>query len=546
MRRSSLALAAVVVSAIIAVAPAAGAPEQTPKRGGTVVFGLDGEGSCLNPITCGLRVFTTKVLTPAFAVAPDLTPKPQLVSSVTVTTKPPFTLTYHIRPEARWSDRVPVTARDFEFTHAAIRKALATNPDAVSGFFTLHGSVKSVRVLDAKTFRVVLHSRDAGWRGLFKTVLPRHALRGEDLETVWRDRVVNPKTGRPIGNGPFLLGRWVRGQQYTLLRNPNYWGPHASYLDSIAVRFSQRSGGTALPLELLEGLRQGELDFAFSRDPSLVPDLRRMSGINVSSTTTDTWERIDIQVGPRAGGHPALQVKRIRRALAYGIDRVAIVRRLFAQLDPAYRPSDSAIFLTTSAYYRANWAGYRYRPAESRRLLERAGCLRGSDGIYVCAGKRLELRLVTTAGASHRERTIELVQGQLRRAGIEVKLEFAPGSVLFRQMLPSGEYDLAFHADLTDFDASDKKARFGCRAARNYGGYCQRLLTKDLDQADRILDPDQRGRVLNRADQLLAKDVPVIPLYDLPYVLALRKTVRNVVVSPEDLLWNAEDWWLDD
>ena len=43
MRRSSFALAAVVVSGIVAVAPAAGVPEQTPKRGGTVVIGLDGD-----------------------------------------------------------------------------------------------------------------------------------------------------------------------------------------------------------------------------------------------------------------------------------------------------------------------------------------------------------------------------------------------------------------------------------------------------------------------------------------------------------------------
>ena len=38
----------------------------------------------------------------------------------------------------------------------------------------------------------------------------------------------------------------------------------------------------------------------------------------------------------------------------------------------------------------------------------------------------------------------------------------------------------------------------------------------------------------------------MIPFYDSPFVLALRNTVRNVVVSPADLLWNAEDWWLED
>ena len=62
-------------------------------------------------------------------------------------------------------------------------------------------------------------------------MLPEHALRGEDLETVWRDRMVNPKTGRPIGSGPFLVDDWDRGKRLTLVRNRNYWGPHLSHLD---------------------------------------------------------------------------------------------------------------------------------------------------------------------------------------------------------------------------------------------------------------------------------------------------------------------------
>ena len=542
-----LALAVALVAALLPVSGAGGADAQKPKRGGTVVIGLDGQPSCVNPITCGLYNFTQKVLTPAYALRPDLTAQPLLVSSAAVTRKRPLTITYRIRPEARWSDRMPVTSRDFRFTHEAIRKAYARDLGGVSGFHEVHRGVGSIRELGAKSFRVVFRSREAGWRSLFRTVLPRHALLGENLESVWSDDFDNPKTGSPIGSGPFLLERWERGKQYTLVRNRNYWGPHVSYLERIVVRFGERAGGTPPPLEVLGGLRGGELDFAFTQDPSFVSELRRLQGFRIFHTSADGWERIGIRVA--SGGHPALrgtQGKLVRQAIAYGIDRVGIVRRLYGEVDPTYGPSDSAVFLTTSRYYRANWAGYRYRPDESRRLLEQAGCERGADAIYVCAGRRLELRLITTAGASHRIRTVELIQTYLRRAGIEIELDFAPGSSLFSQILPSGDYDLAFHAQLLGFDASGKKAFLGCGGPTNFGGYCQRLLTSDLDQADRILDPVERSRVLNRADQQLAKDVPVIPLFERPFVLALRKTVRDVVVSPESLLWNAENWWLDD
>jgi peptide/nickel transport system substrate-binding protein len=497
------ALALAIVVSLLAVSGAGGSDAQTPKSGGTVVVGPVAEPNCLNPLTvstCGAAILTffwilEKVLTPTFAVAPDFSLRPSLVSRVTYTTKPPFTLTYHIRPEPRWSDGVPVSARDFVFTHDAIRKRL---PGEL--FLELHRNVRSIRIVDAKTVRVVLRTRDAGWHGLFAEVLPEHALRGENLKSVWRDRIDNPKTGRPIGNGPFLIERWERGKQLTLIRNPRYWGPHVAHLDRLVVRFR---AGIPPSLEVLESLRRGELDFALFRDTALVPDLRRLRGMRIFPTTTTGWEHIDIRV--RAGGHPALRDKRVRRALAYGIDRVAIARALWSDVDPRYEPSDSAVFLANHRSYERNWNGYRYRPAESRRLLEQAGCRSGADGIYVCDGRRLELRLFTTAGVRFRERHVQLVQGQLRQVGIEVVLGFAAPAALFTQILPNGDFDLASFAWFVPPDASGRKGLFGCGGAQNFSGYCQRLLTKDLDQADRIFDAGRREAILNRADRQLAK-----------------------------------------
>jgi peptide/nickel transport system substrate-binding protein len=534
-------VALVTAALLVAASPAAGGHAQTPSRGGTVVVGPIGEPTCLNPLVpaclgSGLTFFwiVEKVLTPALVLAPNSTLQPRLVSHVDYTRKPPFTLTYHIRPEARWSDGVDVTARDFVFTHAALRKQLARDPG-----FAIHSVVRSIRAVDAKTVRLVLGSRTARWRFLFAILLPRHALRGQRLARVWRDGIDDPKTGSPIGNGPFLVGEWKRGEHLTLVRNPRYWGPHVARLDRLVVRFQK--GGPPPPGQLLQALRRGDVDFAVSRDTGIVPDLRRMPGIRVSQATTNGWEHVDIRVGP--GGHPALANKLVRRALAYGIDRVAIVRQLFGELDQNYPPSDSAVFQTSSEWYRPNWEGFRYRPRESRRLLEQAGCRRGGDGIYVCDGARLQLRLVTTAGSRLRERHIQLMQTQLRQAGVEVVLSFAVGSALFDQILPSGDFDLA---SFTWFVTPGEgwKGVYGCGGVQNYSGYCQRLLTKELDQVERILDARARGRALNRADRHLARDVPVIPLYEVPFVLALRRTVQNVVVSPNNLLWNAEDWWL--
>ena len=126
MARAGALVAA--VAALLALTGASGAAtDQIPKRGGTVVVALpSGEPPCLNVLAARCEGATMdlgvpSVLQPAYEFRPDLTTRPVLVSGVDYTRKPPFTLTYHVRPEARWSDGVPVTARDFVFTANAIR-----------------------------------------------------------------------------------------------------------------------------------------------------------------------------------------------------------------------------------------------------------------------------------------------------------------------------------------------------------------------------------------------------------------------------------------
>ena len=184
--------------------------------------------------------------------------------------------------------------------------------------------VRSVRAIDAKTVRVVLRSPLRGFRGLFGRILPRHALLGEDLATVWRDGIDNPKTGQPIGSGPFLIERWDRGKEITLRRNPRYWGRHPAYLDRLVIRF-QVDGGA-----LVAGFPAGEFDVAAGFVPSFVPAVQREPGIGFRTFPGAAWDHFEIRMGP--GGHPALGSKLVRRALAFGIDRSRLVRAAYADL----------------------------------------------------------------------------------------------------------------------------------------------------------------------------------------------------------------------
>ena len=536
-----LALAAAIVVSLLAVSGVGGAGAQTPKLGGTVALAAPAprEPPCLNVLISPCKEANLpirSVLYGAFDFGPDYVRRPRLVSHVDYTTKSPFTLTYHIRPEAHWSDGTPITAKDFVFTYQARLKYPGTEDDPHKT------KVLRVRAVDAKTVRVVLRSRFFSWReALFDMVLPQHALQGENLEKIWSDRIDNPKTGRPIGSGPFLVGPWERGKQLTLVRNPSFWGPHRAYLDRVVVRFLP----IAFDPDVAELFRKREadiIDLDFTEE--LASELRRVPDINLFfPRDAPAWEHLDIRLGP--GGHPALRDKLVRRALAYGIDRVAIVRALFGEVGPDLKPLDSAVFRSTNRFYQPNWSIYRYRPAEARRLLGRARCRRGDDGIYSCAGARLSLRFVARGAAARRVQTLELMRAQLKQAGVEVTPFYVSGRV-HEQVLESGAFDVTLFAwDGPGAEGGGIKDFYGSGGPRNYMDYRQRLVTADLDQSDRILDPVQRARVLNRADARLARDVPTIPLFEVRSLVAVRSTVRDFVPNHFDWTWHAENWWLD-
>ena len=65
---------------------------------------------------------------------------------------------------------------------------------------------------------------------------------------------------------------------------------------------------------------------------------------------------------------------------------------------------------------------------------------------------------------------------------------FAPPAAFFGQILPSGDFDVALFSWVGSPTPLVGQDVFGCGGDQNFTGYCQRLVTRDLDQADRILD----------------------------------------------------------
>jgi peptide/nickel transport system substrate-binding protein len=521
-------------------AKVSGPASQNAKDAGTIVFGAEQGGGpdwCLNQVLandCGEfwnSVFLTPVLRGVFLIRPNFTYKPDLITKFKLQQKP-MRVTYYIKAKAKWSDNVPVTGKDIKFTWQAIMDPKIKDHVSQAGYDQIKsvtGSGKVVKVTFTKPY--------ADWKDLFTSgfVLPAHALAGANMLNVWTDNVVNPKTGKPIGNGPFLQTAFDRGSGITLTKNPNYWGTKAK-VDRIVFKFLTDTNTE------IQQVRGGEVDAIYPQPQQALSELSGQAGLRIQTNLGTTWEHIDIQQGPK--GNPLAKNLWVRQALILSLDRLSTVKALFGQLNPRLRPLNNTIFVSNHPAYKQNWAKWTYNRTKAENILKAHNCTKAADGIYRCGGTKLSFQFESTRGNKLRELSFTFFQDQAKKAGIELLNNFKPAGTYFGEDLPNHNYDLALFAWVGTPDPAGSVEIWKCNGSQNYMEYCNRKMSRLLEASDVQLNVKKRFALFNQADALMANDIPTIPLYQKPTYLVYKAGIKNMKdnATNQSPTWNAEQW----
>jgi len=558
-RRSALLIALLLTLSLIAAAcggtddgdgegvggEGAGESELEPVEGGSLTFGaeqepaegLNGELAC-----CTLfwqTVIFNRVLINAYEPNPDFEYEPteMLAGEAEVQEADPFQLTFNINPDAVWSDETPITSEDFMFT---IETYLDEKNDMASRAGYDQIDVENIEMPDDKTIVIPFNEPYAGWKeALFQPLLPAHALEGENFNKVWTNEIVNPKTGEPIASGPFQFESYNKGSNLTIVRNENWYGDHLAYLDEIVFQFIPDTSAE------IQAARGGEVDAIYPQPQLELVDLTTEEGITIESNAGTTWEHIDFQYGNKL-----LAEDYVRKAIAQGIDRQAIIDQLFADISPDLELLNNLIFMSNAPEYEEHFQDYGGDPEGAIALLEENGCTReGEDGIFECDGEPLSFGFKSTAGNALRELTFEIVEEQLREVGIEVTPEFGDAAVVFgNQGLTGSKYDLFMFAWVGNPDPSGSVEIHKCEGGQNFQGYCNEEVSDLLEQSNTTVDPTERASLMNEADALMAEDLPILPMYQKPTFFAFTNRLQNAIdnATQQGPTWNAEDWFLSD
>jgi len=554
MHLRKLWLLAGVVLAALAIVTTGSASQQSAKAGGTVIFGADQEPGILNGDIIGGNLFWgTEVISPVFPttyrVFPDFSFRPELAKA-TVQTKP-FRLTYHIRKNATWYEAGgktrPITAQDYV---TGWRTIMTKDFKILSQVG--YEDIKSAKVLNKKTVRFTFSKPFAGWKTLFGSqgVLPTFAVKGEDFNKVWINDFNDPKTGKPISGGPFYLpsGGWDRGKQLTLLRNPKYWNGKARIAKAV-YRFLPDTNTTA------EAIRGHEVDVIYPQPQLFLVPLRHTAGIKTQIGRGPIFEHIDFNEGFGKGpDNPLLKQLWMRQAIAYGIDRKAIVSALYTKTDiaPGLPVLNDPIILTGNKYYKAHWKGFTHNAKKAISLLRAHGCTGGpaspgGGGTYTCNGQKATFKFKWKSGNQLRQLSFEAMQAQLKDVGIQLVSDDTPNAL--SEDLPNGNYDIILFAWVGTPDISGWDAIYGCRSGSDHAqdnnqGYCNRSVDKNLVGANHQLVPAKQYALTNKALATMAKDVPTVPLFQKPTYLIYRTTLKGLKENPtsEGPVWNIGKW----
>ncbi len=438
-----------------------------------------------------------------------------------------LTLDIELRPEARWSDGVPITAADVVWSwQRQVDPRIAWQRSSVKSNITEIEALGDhrLRVRFATASSHQLSDLNEG------AVMPRHAWSSLAPDE-WRTRSERFRDPLVV-SGPYTLAAWEPNRQIELVANDSYFEDGLPRIERVVFRIVPDSGG------LVPRLLAGEFDFARKLPPGaaarVVADPQAELLALPARQYTFVWWNLARPLFADAG---------VRRALTQAIDRQALVDTLWY----GYARVGSSPLLSSLWAHDPELAPWSYDPGEARRLLAAAGW-RDSDGDGVLDrdGDRFSFELLTNADNRQRVDAAVMIQEQLRRVGVEAEVR----SMEFQQTvrrIQERQFDAMLSAWSIDTSLDLRYAFHSASIAdgQNFGGYANPEVDRLIDAARDAVEPERRVALLRRVERLLHADQPYTFLWEPLQLHGHRRRLVGVRSNPLSSLFQLERWWLE-
>lgn len=405
-----------------------------------------------------------------------------------------------LRAGVRYSDGSPVTVTDVS---TALTMYGKVNGSFLLGLFP---ELPTVEATGARTFR--LHTKkpvpvlDLLMANIHIT--PAKANRPEELSS-------------GIGSGPYkVLSANGGAGEYTLGRNPRYWGKPPA-VENVRVRFVPEESSRVV------AIRSGELDVVDTLTPDSAEQLQGLPGVTLEETA-GTRLCVLFYNFRKPKGHP-LADPRVRKALTYAIDGKALVRDV---LTGSAEQTDGVVPLALQGAIRTG--SYAFDPGLARKTLRTLG----ADG--------LKVKIIWESGEFAADASVmEAVLSMLGDVGVRATLqEFEPGGDILKwRQGRAGDWDIIGNGfgNPTGLALTTLQGLYGGTPAKErtgdaFMGYVKPDIEQALSAAAQEVDPAERTTRLGDVQRAIWNTWPCLWAFAPKTLLARRDRVAGLDLLP--------------
>jgi peptide/nickel transport system substrate-binding protein len=315
----------------------------------------------------------------------------------------------------------------------------------------------------------------------------------------------------PTGTGPYVLEKWTVGESVVLKRNPSYWGKKAK-LARIIIR--PIADNTAR----VQALQTGEVFGMDLLAPTLVATVRRNSGLKVLSRPSFNVA----YVGMNNSKAPTNDV-RVRRAVAYGLNRQLVVRSFYAG-----RAQVAHEFMPPSLPgYEPNVTKYAFNPTRAKQLLNQSNChVPCKLSFWYPTG-------VSRPYMPDPKANFEAFKASLEQSGFEIETTSQPWRPDYVKNVNQGTAGNLFLIGWTG-DYADADNFLGVFFQGNNPQFSEHnaALDRILDRAEQETNQAKRVALYKQANRIISQYVPGVPYAHSTPALGFQKRVKGYFTSP--------------
>jgi peptide/nickel transport system substrate-binding protein len=396
---------------------------------------------------------------------------------------------FKMRQGVKFHDGSELTADDVVFSYTRMR----TDKDSKQG--DVFSNVDAIEAPDKYTVRIHTKTPDAAF---YTRLAQRYISNKAHFDKLGAEAADKA----PDGTGPFKFKEWVPGQRFVIEKNPDYWGADKPYWDEVVFR----------PIPEAEvrvtSLLNGETQIVEQVPPQ---DVERVQGAsNVTTAPYRNNRLMFVALNPPLA--EPLQNEKVRQAIAYAIDKDAIIKNVLQ--GKAYR-LDQPIGEGILSYDDKYQYPFPYDPAKAKQLLSEAGYPNGfTIDFYSPVNRYPKDKDISTA-----------ITGMLAQIGIKTNLK-TPEWATFQDEYVKGKYPMYLIGRGDVVDPSEYLEQYFMTGVTKRLQFSNPDVDAALKAQQQEFDPQKRLELLRKAEQLIVQQAPSVFLLQYQDAYGIAKNLN--------------------